>query len=107
MPLNITPPAFPFGGVILNGSIVTDAHLDPMDHHLCLVTAFGKWKGAELVFYDIGLVCSTANGDIQLFTSTEQVHFNLHLEGGVRSSLVARTDSHLKRWILDRNGHNI
>lgn len=107
MPLNELPPAYPFGGVILNGSVVTDAHLDPMDYLLCLVMAFGDWKGGELVFYDLGLVSSAANGDIQIFTSSDQIHFNLHIEEGFRASLVARTDKFLKEWIANRNGHNV
>ena len=41
LPLNELSPAFPFGGVVLNGSVVTDAHLDSMDYLFCLVMAFG------------------------------------------------------------------
>jgi hypothetical protein len=107
MPLNIHPPTYPFGGVVVNGSVVTDVHLDPMDYLLCLVMAFGNWEGGELVFYDIGIVSSAANGHIHLFTSPTQNHFNLHLEGGNRGSIVVRTDKHFADWIKDRNGHDL
>ena len=107
LPLNELSPAFPFGGVVLNGSVVTDAHLDSMDYLFCLVMAFGKWKGGELVFYELGLVSSASNSHIHIFTSTKQVHFNLHLEGGVRASLVAHTDKHMEGWADERNGYNI
>lgn len=76
-----------------------------MDYLLCLVMAFGNWIGAELVFYYLGFVSSASNGHIHVFASPDELHFNLHMNGGVRASIVVRTDKNLYGWIRDRNGH--
>lgn len=59
-----TPPTTPFAGLVVNINVVTRMHRDAKDKLLCCVTALGDYEGAELCFYEQGLVIPLRSGDL-------------------------------------------
>ena len=87
----------PFLGFVINMNVVTRAHRDVKDHHLCLVMPIGDFKDGELCFFESGLVIPLSHGDIIVFASRDITHFNLHYRGR-RASFVYHTDNAITDW---------
>ena len=102
LPGNEASPVHPFGGFVLNINVVTRAHCDVKDLHVCLVLVIGQHTGGELCLVEPGLVLRLRNGDMALFPSGCITHFNLHYKG-IRSSLVLHSDGAGKAWADNRN----
>lgn len=86
-------PTAPFAGLVVNINCITQAHRDK-DKMLCMVAPLGPFEGADLCFYEQGLVIPLRSGDLVIFRSSETTHFNLHFQG-MRASLVFHTDKEL------------
>jgi len=63
----------------------------------------GNCVGGQLVLHELGLVFDCLPGDMIVFQSCNQTHFNLHMEG-VRASLVLHSDRQGLRWGENYNG---
>lgn len=50
--------------------------------------------------YEAGLVFDSAHGDVLVFESSDQTHFNMHMKG-IRGSLVTHSDRAGDRWTED------
>lgn len=83
--------------------MVTRAHRDVKDLHVCLVLVIGDHVGGELCLVEMGLVIGMRGGDMALFPSGRITHFNLHYKG-IRGSLVLHSDYAGQKWADDRNG---
>ena len=54
-------------------------------------------EGGQLCLYELGLVFDSAVGDMVVFQSSKETHFNLHIRG-VRASLVLHCDRMGDKW---------
>ena len=88
---------------MINFCVSTDAHRDGSDVKLCVVIPFGRWKGGEIVLYELGLVLKLHSGHVLVFPSRIITHFNLHFTG-LRGSLVLHSDDKGQSWVDNFNG---
>lgn len=103
LPMGALAPVQPFSGIVLNLCVSTRAHRDSMDDLLCVVIPLGKFTGGELCLHEAGLVFEGRSGDVIIFRSQEQTHFNLYFKG-VRASIVLHSDKHSRSWTENWNG---
>lgn len=103
LPGRTSPPAYPFGGFVLNINIATTGHRDGMDLYACLVIPLGTYQHGELVLYEPGLVLPLRSGDGVIFPSCQISHFNMPYSG-TRSSLVCHSDRAGMEWVQGRLG---
>ena len=97
LPLNEHSCYYPFTGMILNLSVPTLGHRDKLDKELCMVIPFGKWKGGQLVLYELGLAFNLRHCDAFVFRSNLITHFNL-LFTGCRDSFILHSDKYIESW---------
>ena len=83
--------------MILNLSVPTLGHRDKLDKELCMVIPFGKWKGGQLVLYELGLAFNLRHCDAFVFRSNLITHFNL-LFTGCRDSFILHSDKYIENW---------
>ena len=103
LPGNAVPPVIPFISLVVNINVISKAHRDSHDRHLCMVIPVGHFEGGALCLLENGLVLELRNGDIALFRSSEVMHFNLDYQGA-RASLVFQTDKEFAAWLKNHNG---
>lgn len=99
IPNNAHNPSKPFTSYVINLCAVTDGHRDRNDNGgLCVTLSFGDFLGAELVLHESGLVFESRPGELLIFMSARETHFNLHLKGeALRGSIVVHTDVDLNK----------
>ncbi|KAJ3051519.1 hypothetical protein HK097_007455 [Rhizophlyctis rosea] len=87
-------PFGPWCAAAANFSWATADHLDEKDWKggYCWVIATGKWTGGNLYFRQLNLEIYMEPGDIVCFKSALLWHKNLHIDKGVRNSIVLYTD---------------
>lgn len=59
-------PGYPFGSIVLNLNVVTNAHRDAKDLQACLVLVLGDHAGGELCLVEPGIVLPLKSGDLVL-----------------------------------------
>jgi hypothetical protein len=97
LPLNDTSPAYPFSNWVINFGAATKAHRDSGDNGWCVSFTFAACDGGQLCLYELGLVFDCDIGDMVVFQSDKQTHFNLHIKG-IRGSLVLHCDRTGYKW---------
>ena len=103
LPLKEPSPAYPFTNFVINLCASTKAHRDRGDKGWCIAITFAAGEEGQLCLYELGLVFDCGVGDMVVFQSAEQTHFNLHIKG-IRASLVLHSDRTLERWGDNYNG---
>lgn len=103
LPLNDQSPADPFINWVLNLCACTKAHRDGGDKKWCATFTLGDCIGGQLALHELGLVFDSLPGDMVVFQSCDQTHFNLHMKG-IRASLVLHSDRQGLRWGKNYNG---
>jgi uncharacterized protein YfaT (DUF1175 family) len=83
--------------MVLNVCACTKAHRDKGDKNWCTTFTLGDCKGGQLVLHELGLVFEAEPGDMIVFQSATQTHFNLHMKG-IRASLVLHSDRMGDMW---------
>ena len=91
LPANEVSPAYPYSNIAFNLCACTRAHRDKGDRGWCTTFTLGDCEGGQLVLHELGLVFDSAPGDMVIFQSSSQTHFNLHVKG-IRASLVLHSD---------------
>jgi len=97
LPLKEPSPAHPFTNVVINFCASTKAHRDTGDKGWCTAITFAACEGGQLCLYELGLVFDCGVGDMVVFQSSKQTHFNLHIKG-IRASLVLHSDRMAEKW---------
>jgi len=100
LPLNEHSPAYPYSNFVINFCASTKAHRDSRDNGWCTTFTFASCEGGQLCLYELGLVFDCGVGDMVVFQSSEQTHFNLHIKG-THGSLVLHCD-----WMGEKWGEN-
>jgi len=97
LPLQDPSPAYPFSNWVINFCAATKGHRDTGDNGWCATVTFAACEGGQLCLYELGLVFDCAVGDLLVFQSSKQTHFNLHIKG-IRGSLVLHCDRMGRKW---------
>ena len=74
--------------------MATLGHRDTRDGSICVVSAFGNYRGGQLCLFEPGLIFELEPGDVLAFPSSKITHFNLDFEGE-RHSIVLHTEAAL------------
>lgn len=103
LPLYERSPAHPFSNLVVNLCACTKGHRDHCDKkNRCATFTIAECEGGEICLYDSGLVFDSASGDMLLFQSRRDTHFNLHLKG-IRASVVLHSDREGDKWVDNYN----
>jgi hypothetical protein len=94
------PPAYLFGGFILNISACTWVHHDVKDKRLCIVLPMTDFLGSQFCLYETGFSFDLQMGDVLIFPSCDLTHFNLHISG-MHATLVLHSDCNSDDWAGD------
>ncbi|KZP22967.1 hypothetical protein FIBSPDRAFT_672765, partial [Athelia psychrophila] len=78
LPLGHTPPGHPFTSMVVNLCACTKGHRDHGDKKWCTTFTIGDCKGGEICMHESGLVFDSRPGDMIVFQSQKETHFNLH-----------------------------
>lgn len=103
LPFAEASPAYPNGGFVINIRCCTLGHRDHVDLEWCVSINLGDYEGGEMCLHEAGLVLESRPGDVSIFRSRRQTHFNLHYTG-VRISVILHTDLHATQMIEGSNG---
>lgn len=99
------PPGMPFTNFVVNLCVSTMAHRDVGDKQWCATFTVGSFEGGEICLHEAGLVFDSRPGDLIIFQSQRETHFNLHMKG-VRCSLVLHSDRMGEKWADGYNRWN-
>ena len=102
LPLHERSPAHPLGAMVVNLCACTIGHRDTIDRLWCSTFTFGDPEGGEICFYELGLVFDSRPGNMLVFHSQRETHFNLHMKG-VRGALVLHSDRVGDKWADNYN----
>lgn len=97
IPLHTQPPGAPFTSMVVNLCACTKGHRDHGDKKWCTTFTIGDCKGGELCMHESGLVFDSRPGDMIVFQSQKETHFNLHMSG-IRSTVVLHSDRSMDHW---------
>lgn len=97
LPLHDEAPARPFTSMVVNLCACTKGHRDKGDKTWCTTFTIGKCEGGEICLHEAGLVLDSRPGDMIVFQSQKETHFNLHMKG-IRSTVVLHSDRTMDAW---------
>lgn len=100
LPMNTRPAGAPFTSMVINLCACTKGHRDHGDKKWCTTFTIGDCKGGQLCLYESGLVFDSRPGDMIVFQSQRETHFNLHVNG-IRSTVVLHSDRSMDSWAGD------
>ena len=88
-----------FAAVAINKLVQTKVHKDLSDlrYGISIIICWGKFKGAELVFTELGVCVPFLPGSIVMFRSAIFSHYNM-LVDGEHYSMVLMTNKNLSNW---------
>jgi hypothetical protein len=102
LPLHERSPAHPFSNFVVNVCACTKGHRDHGDKKYCATFFIGSFEGAELCLHETGVVFDARPGEMIVFQSAKETHFNLHLKG-TRCSIVFHSDRTGDIWADNYN----
>jgi hypothetical protein len=82
-----------------------DSTIQTQHEALCIVMAFGTFKGGDICYLEVGLRVTLESEDWVAFNSKRYTHFNTDFTGQ-RGSIVLHSDFTLNGWMGDLNGWN-
>ncbi|KZP14040.1 hypothetical protein FIBSPDRAFT_702759, partial [Athelia psychrophila] len=102
LPYSTPSPVHPFTSMVINLCACTKGHRDHGDKKWCATFTLGDFEGGEICFHESGLVFDSRPGDILVFRSQDETHFNLHVKG-TRSTIVFHSDRTMDSWVDNYN----
>lgn len=88
--------------MVVNLCVMTNGHRDHGDKKWCATFTIGQFEGGQICFHESGFVFDSRPGDLLVFQSQKETHFNLHLNG-IRSSVVFHSDRTMDLWADNYN----
>lgn len=102
LPLGSPSPVHPFTSMVINLCACTKGHRDHGDKQWCATFTLGDFEGGEICLHESGLVFDSRPGDVLVFQSQDETHFNLHVKG-TRGTVVFHSDRTMDGWVDNYN----